>query len=57
MAASGDADPSVSAEEMDGWRLHTKRMFSLQVFPGGHFFVESAHCMFMDALKSFISRK
>ncbi|MFI1972718.1 thioesterase [Streptomyces cinnamoneus] len=40
IALVGDRDPKVSASEANAWRGHTCGAFELQVFPGGHFFLE-----------------
>ncbi len=38
VAACGDADPSVSAEDMWRWQQLTTSSFQVKVFPGGHFY-------------------
>ncbi|OON73467.1 thioesterase II family protein [Streptomyces tsukubensis] len=35
----GDEDPRTTMEEVDDWRLHTDGACTVEVFPGGHFFV------------------
>lgn len=35
----GGTDDEISAEQLDGWRLHTTGRFELAMFSGGHFFV------------------
>jgi surfactin synthase thioesterase subunit len=40
-ALGGSDDPAVSPAELDGWRHHTAREFSLRLIPGGHFFLFS----------------
>jgi surfactin synthase thioesterase subunit len=37
----GSDDPAVSAAQLEGWRRHTCRAFSLRLMPGGHFFLFS----------------
>ncbi len=39
LALAGDADTSASAAAAVGWREHTWAPFTLQLVPGGHFFV------------------
>ncbi|GAB1818977.1 thioesterase II family protein [Herbidospora sp. RD11066] len=34
----GDTDPSVTVEELQGWRAATSGTFTLRVYPGGHGF-------------------
>lgn len=41
-AFGGTNDPEVSREQLEGWRQHTGRAFVLRMYPGGHFFFESA---------------
>lgn len=38
-ALSGDRDPKVTVEEADAWRELTTGRFRLEVFRGGHFFL------------------
>jgi medium-chain acyl-[acyl-carrier-protein] hydrolase len=38
-ALGGSHDPAVSAAQLEGWRRHTSRGFSLRLMPGGHFFL------------------
>lgn len=40
-AYAGDADQAVTPAEMEGWRVHTRSAFSLEVLPGDHFFLKS----------------
>ncbi|WP_414167021.1 thioesterase II family protein [Streptoverticillium reticulum] len=35
----GDDDPKATVEEAAAWEQHTEGPFSLQVFPGGHFYL------------------
>jgi len=35
----GDDDPKVTVEEAAAWSEHTDGPFTLEVFPGGHFFL------------------
>ena len=37
-AYAGDADPSVDAGSLDGWRAHTTGAFTLRRFTGDHFY-------------------
>ncbi|MET8008526.1 alpha/beta fold hydrolase [Streptomyces sp. NPDC005271] len=36
---TGDADPKTTIDEARAWQEHTTGAFELQVFPGGHFFL------------------
>lgn len=42
VAIGGAQDATVSIDRLKEWRLHTALEFSLQLFPGDHFFVKSA---------------
>jgi surfactin synthase thioesterase subunit len=48
----GDADPRAGVEEARAWRDHTTSTFDLEVFPGGHFYLESQ----LPAVLGVISR-
>jgi medium-chain acyl-[acyl-carrier-protein] hydrolase len=37
----GVDDTDVKREYLEGWRMHTSSVYSLTMFPGGHFFVHS----------------
>ncbi|MFI6173754.1 thioesterase II family protein [Nocardia sp. NPDC051052] len=37
----GDRDPQVSEDEADDWRHHTKSEFTLNVYTGGHFYLNT----------------
>ncbi|WP_447002596.1 thioesterase II family protein [Saccharothrix isguenensis] len=39
VALTGDDDPQVTMDEAAAWERHTNRSFTLEVFPGGHFFL------------------
>ncbi|HJR00341.1 MAG TPA: alpha/beta fold hydrolase [Methylomirabilota bacterium] len=42
-AFGGLADPEATEAELVGWRQQTTGALSVRMFPGGHFFVQSAH--------------
>ncbi len=42
LALGGASDPGVPISALDPWRLETNAQFSLRVFPGGHFFLQTA---------------
>lgn len=41
LALGGDADASVSRDDLDAWRAHTRGRFSARQFRGGHFFISN----------------
>jgi medium-chain acyl-[acyl-carrier-protein] hydrolase len=49
-AFGGNDDPKVSRDELSAWRAQTTRSFSLRMFPGGHFFLQSAQVLFLRVL-------
>lgn len=46
-AYSGLADPKVSREHAEAWRMHTAGPFTLRLFPGGHFFHQDDRATFL----------
>jgi medium-chain acyl-[acyl-carrier-protein] hydrolase len=46
----GDDDPKVSRGELLAWRDQTTNAFTLRMFPGGHFFSQSASSLFLRVL-------
>ena len=46
----GADDPSVDAADLAAWRDHTGSAFSLRMFPGSHFFVQTARAEVLAAL-------
>jgi medium-chain acyl-[acyl-carrier-protein] hydrolase len=42
VAYGGREDPRTSEADLDAWRTQTAGPFALRMFPGGHFFVQSA---------------
>jgi medium-chain acyl-[acyl-carrier-protein] hydrolase len=48
----GLSDPEVSQEELVAWQQHTQVAFSLQMFPGDHFFLHSAQSQMLRSMES-----
>ena len=46
----GLADPEATETELVGWRQQTRGALSVRMFPGGHFFVQTAHGDLMQTL-------
>jgi medium-chain acyl-[acyl-carrier-protein] hydrolase len=49
-AYGGTEDPNVRREHLEAWALQTSSSFSLRMFPGGHFFPQTAREDFLAAL-------
>jgi medium-chain acyl-[acyl-carrier-protein] hydrolase len=49
-AFGGWQDQRVTEKELAGWRDQTLRTFSLQMFPGGHFFLQSMRTSLLQTL-------
>lgn len=49
-AYGGLQDRRATQEDMGTWRTQTRSAFSLNMFPGGHFFVQTAQDSFLSAL-------
>lgn len=49
-ALGGDDDHAISREELEGWREHTSSAFRLHMFPGGHFFIDTARAAVVKLL-------
>jgi medium-chain acyl-[acyl-carrier-protein] hydrolase len=50
-AYGGAEDPNVHREHLDGWREQTTASFVVRVFPGGHFYPNTARAPFLEALE------
>ena len=46
----GSEDPNASCEELAAWEEHTDRAFTLQMFPGDHFFIRSQISVLLKTL-------
>jgi surfactin synthase thioesterase subunit/glycosyltransferase involved in cell wall biosynthesis len=51
-AYGGAEDPNVGREHLNGWACQTTASFGLRLFPGGHFFLETAREEFLRILTS-----
>lgn len=50
-AYGGIDDPNVRPGHLEAWREQTTTDFSLRLFPGGHFFIDTARDEFLEALQ------
>jgi medium-chain acyl-[acyl-carrier-protein] hydrolase len=46
----GDDDPSVTEEELSGWRMQTQGTFRLRMFAGDHFYLQAAQTEIVQAI-------
>ena len=51
-AYGGEADPNVRREHLTGWGEQTTGSFAWSVFPGGHFYLNTAREEFLRALQT-----
>ncbi|MET7422810.1 alpha/beta fold hydrolase [Dactylosporangium sp. NPDC005555] len=51
----GDADPQTSVDEAAAWRHHTAGPCDVKVFPGGHFYLNTARAEVIDTIRSTLS--
>jgi surfactin synthase thioesterase subunit len=50
-AFGGLADREVKEQDLLGWRQHTSKDFRLEMFPGGHLFLEPAQDALLSAIR------
>jgi medium-chain acyl-[acyl-carrier-protein] hydrolase len=55
LAFGGAQDPCVSATELGAWRAETAAGFSLRLFPGGHFYLQTARRALLESLTAALS--
>jgi medium-chain acyl-[acyl-carrier-protein] hydrolase len=46
----GKSDEKATIAELEAWRIHTTAAFEREMFPGGHFFLQSARDAFLGSL-------
>src|SRR5262249_41135547 len=51
VAMGGLDDPSITFEDLTGWRAQTNASFELEMFPGGHFFLQEQRAQLLAALR------
>ncbi|MGF1541800.1 MAG: thioesterase II family protein, partial [Pleurocapsa sp.] len=51
----GLADPETSLEDLEAWRQQTQGEFSLQMFPGNHFFINTAKDLLLERISQILS--
>jgi medium-chain acyl-[acyl-carrier-protein] hydrolase len=55
-ALGGLADEKASVAELEAWRTQTSAGFEHEMFPGGHFFIQTARPAFLGALSRHLTR-
>jgi medium-chain acyl-[acyl-carrier-protein] hydrolase len=55
VALGGAADPSVPPDQLAGWARHTQDFGGVRVFPGDHFFVQSAEAAVLQEVERALS--
>ncbi|PSB01755.1 thioesterase II family protein [Merismopedia glauca] len=56
-AFGGWQDGDTSGESLQAWQIHSNRSFLLQMFPGDHFFLDSARPSLISAITEQINRQ
>ncbi len=54
-AYGGEQDANISREHLEAWAKETSGDFSLRMFPGGHFFIDTARAEFLSALAADVA--
>lgn len=54
-ALGGLQDRHVSRADLEGWRQHTSASFSLRMFPGGHFYLNSQRALLLQTVARDLS--
>jgi medium-chain acyl-[acyl-carrier-protein] hydrolase len=49
-ALGGEADERATSAELEAWRTHTRAGFEREMFPGGHFFIQTARAAVLGSL-------
>ncbi|NEO69417.1 beta-ketoacyl synthase N-terminal-like domain-containing protein [Moorena sp. SIO3H5] len=52
----GKSDPKVSDSQLEAWRKQTEREFTMQMFPGDHFFLKSHDQLLLEAIATQLSQ-
>jgi surfactin synthase thioesterase subunit len=54
-AMVGDRDSLVTTEDAAAWSVHTTGAFDLQVFPGGHFYLDDGRARVLEVISSSLA--
>ena len=55
-AFGGLQDPIVSHDDLAAWRNQTRCSFSQRMFPGNHFFLQSAQALLLQAISQDLTQ-
>lgn len=55
-AVGGVTDPRATPADLDGWRVHTGAAFTRELFPGGHFFLQTERAALLSWLSAQLTR-
>jgi pyochelin biosynthesis protein PchC len=53
---TGDADPKTSPDQAAAWRQHTEGDFTLETYPGGHFFLTDHVAAILTLIRAELTR-
>lgn len=54
LALTGDNDPRVSVPDTDHWRTYTTGPFTMEVYPGGHFYLTDHRAAVADSIARMV---
>ncbi len=54
LALVGESDPRTTIDEIKDWRQHTSGDFEMQVFPGGHFYLNERSAEVIKTISGYI---
>lgn len=49
-ALGGLSDPETNREELQGWQMHTSATFTLRMYPGDHFFINTGRNLVLQSV-------
>lgn len=52
----GTEDRRATVEQLEAWRVQTQRHFSVELFPGGHFFLQESRALLLRSLAVHLRR-
>lgn len=51
----GSHDPQVSPLDLQDWRIHTQQPFQVEIFPGGHFFLNESRLPLLASIAKILN--